>query len=85
MIFQPGWPFTKLFNFHILRMRELGILHQKIMLHWTMNTEKQCEPNQAKSISLTQMAPLAVILLIGYFITFIVLFIECWRRKQYND
>ena len=44
MVFQQNWPFTKLFNYHLFKMRERGILQQLQLNYWNKHMDTtRCE------------------------------------------
>ena len=43
MVFQQNWPFTKLFNYHLFKMRERGILQQLQLNYWNKHMDSRCE------------------------------------------
>ena len=91
MIFKKNWPYTKLFNFHLLQMRESGMLDH-ILQKYTKNIKTTCPDEQRISVVLKKFTPvgmektifLYVLILAGLFFSSIVFISELYIIKEYG-
>lgn len=83
MIFQKNWPFTKLFNYHLLRMKEEGIL-DRLLVEYMNRIKRSCDGDQRirsvikhpKPIESDKILFLYVILASGFLFAIFSLFVE---------
>ena len=79
IIFQPNWPYTKLFNHELEKMRESGLFNKyesSYFRPYDRMTQYQCGETKSKPISIHQMASLAIILWIGVGLTILIFIVE---------
>ena len=85
MIYQKNWPFTRLFNFHLFKMHERGVLRQIQNKHLEYS-KTDCGLSEPRTIGLVNVASLAVLLTIGYVLAVLTFILEfCsqkWKRKK---
>ena len=83
LIFTKNWPFTKLFNYHLLRMKEEGIL-DRLLLPYINKIQKSCPGDRKIRSAIKDPTPiesekilfLYVILSMGFSISLILLLFE---------
>ena len=81
MIYQKNWPFTRLFNFHLFKMHERGVLRQIQNKHLEYG-KTDCGLSEPRTIGLINCATLAVLLVIGYILAFLTFILEFCSRKR---
>ena len=51
MVYQPDWPYKQLFNFHLMKMKERGLIYQLQKKYW----KDRNEPCESKGICNTHL------------------------------
>ena len=80
MIYQKNWPFTRLFNFHLFKMHERGVLRQIQNKHLEYS-KTDCGLSEPRTIGLVNVASLAVLLTIGYVLAVLTFILEFCSQK----
>ena len=91
MIFKKNWPYTKLFNFHLLQIRESGMLDH-ILHKYKKNIKTTCPNEQRISIVLKKFTPvgmektifLYILISLGLFFSSVVLISELYIMNEYG-
>ena len=91
MIFKKNWPYTKLFNFHLLQMRESGMLDH-ILHKYKKKIKTTCPNEQRISIVLKKFTPvgmektifLYILISLGLFFSSVVLISELYIMNEYG-
>ena len=85
MVYQKDWPFAKLFNHHLLKLRERGILHQIQSVHLEYKKE-DCGKREPRVIGLINIATLGLILMAGVIIAGVIFIVEMmiWPKIDKN-
>ena len=89
MIFKKNWPYTKLFNFHLLMMKESGMLDQMLQ-KYKENLKATCPNEKRISIILKKFVPtgiektifLYIVITGGFLISFIVFISEVYDKYR---
>ena len=74
IIFQKNWRFTELFNYHLLQLKEEGIIDQISNKYYRTN---RCPAEPLKSSTLTETKTAYIMLVVGFVASFIFFSCEC--------
>merc|ERR1711862_1006466 len=75
MVYQKNWPFTRLFNHHLLILKERGILVQIQNVHMDYK-EEDCGLRQPRVIGLVNVASLGLVWIFGIIFALLTFIIE---------
>lgn len=89
MVFQKHWPFTKLFNHYLLKLRERGVLHQ-IQSNYLHYTKEDCGQSQPREVGLVNIVSLLTLLISGLLLATAIfaceyLFLPKLKHNQQQD
>lgn len=88
MIFKKNWPFTGLLNYHLLLMKEKGVIERLKNFHLKSKTKASCPDEHTihqvlkkpRPVGIGQFVSLYLIMGIGLLGSMILLVMEYWYK-----
>ncbi len=75
MVYPKKWPFTRLFNHHLVKLRQVGLL-QKIRAVYLDRPEEDCGLEAPRNFGILNMASLGILLFLGFALSLAIFLCE---------
>ena len=83
MVYQKNWPYTKLLNLHMLKLKEDGIIDLLLNKYFNKKDNVLCGPKHTHlPMEIRDTILLFTLLAVGQFISIIVIILECMNHRR---